>query len=158
MSIKQKQIIINRLGESHVKLEGILDALDLDMVIHPETDWRIRDILGHIATWDRVLIRSIKSFLDRAEYIIPGMVGVETDFNDQKVAEQRDLPTAEIVKEWKKARGDFITAVQGIPHERMNDELNFPWGDERGSLSLMIEYMIDHNGEHQEEILDALKE
>ncbi len=61
MSIKQKQIIINRLGESHVKLEGILDALDLDMVIHPETDWRIRDILGHIATWDRVLIRSIKS-------------------------------------------------------------------------------------------------
>ena len=157
MSIKHKQMIIRKLEDTHAELEGTLEALDLEMVIHTETNWRIRDILGHIATWDRVLIRSIKSFLDGTEYLIPGMVGVETDFNDQKVAEQRDLPTAEIVKEWKKARGDFITAVQGIPNERFNDELNFPWGDERGSLTLMIEYMTGHNGEHQEEILDALK-
>ena len=157
MSIDHKQKILKGLGDTHMELEGTLEGLDLEMVVHTETDWRIRDILGHIATWDRVLVRAIETFLDGAEYVIPGMVGEETDYNAQKVAEQRDLPTSEIVKEWKESRGDFIAVVEGIPPERFFDELNFPWGEERGSLSLMIEYMIEHNGEHQEEIQDALK-
>ena len=85
------------------------------------------------------------------------MVGDETDYNAEKVQEQRNLSNTDIFQEWNQARVDFIAAVQGIPSEKFFDELAFPWGDERGSLTLMIEYMIEHNGEHQEEILNAPK-
>ena len=157
MNIEHKENILTRLSDSHTELEQALEGLDLELVIHPDTGWCIRDILGHIATWDRVLIHSIQTFLEGSEYVIPGMVGDETDYNTQKVAEQKKLSSLEILKEWNQAREDFITIVQQIPTDKFFDELAFPWGDERGSLSVMIEYMIEHNGEHQNEIMEALK-
>ena len=157
MNIEHKETILIRLSNSHTELGQALEGLDLDLVIHTETDWRIRDILGHIATWDRVLIHSIQTFLEGSEYVIPGMVGDETDYNAQKVAEQKKLSSSEILKEWNRAREDFITIVQQIPTNKFFDELAFPWGDERGSLSVMIEYMIEHNGVHQAEILQAVQ-
>jgi len=158
MNIEHKENILTRLSDSHTELEQALEGLDLELLIHSDTDWRIRDILGHIATWDRVLIQSIETFFGGSEYVIPDMIGDETDFNNQKVLEQKNLSTPEILKEWNQSRIDFIAAVQQIPPEIFFDELAFPWGDERGSISLMIEYMIEHNGEHQEEILKALEE
>ncbi len=156
MNIEHKENILKRLSDSHTELEQTLEGLDLELVIHPDTGWSIRDILGHIATWDRVLIHTIQTFLEGSEYVIPGMVGDETDYNAQKVEEQRKLSSSVLLKEWNQAREDFRTIVQQIPTDKFFDELAFPWGDERGSLPLMIEYMIEHNGEHQAEILQAI--
>ena len=153
MTKEIKEEILQRLAETHDDLEKTIEGLDLDLVIHADTDWRIRDILGHIATWDRVLIHAIQSFLEGSEYVIPGMVGDETDYNQEKVLEQRKLPNEEIYQEWVKARIDFIDTVQNTPPGKFSEELAYPWGDERGSLAVMIEYMVDHDGEHQEEIL-----
>jgi len=157
MDQQHKKEIIRRLSITHSALEEVIEGLDLDLVIHDDTDWRIRDILGHIATWDRVLIHAIETYLSGSEYVILGMDGVEDDFNVAKVQEQRALTKDEILQEWNQARVDFQATVETIPAERFNDELAYPWGDERGSLTVMIGYMIDHNGEHQEEILEALK-
>lgn len=156
MNSEHKDNILKKLTDSHIALKQVLEGLDLDLVVHPDTDWRIRDILGHIATWDRVLIHAIQTYLDGSEYVIPGMDGDETDYNVQKVVEQRKLSSPEILKEWNQAREDFITIVQQIPTDKFLDEVAFPWGDERGTVSVMIEYMIEHNGEHQAEILQAV--
>ena len=157
MNIEHKENILTRLSDSHTELEQALEGLDLDLVIHPDTGWCIRDILGHIATWDRVLIHTIQTFLEGSEYVIPGMVGDETDYNARRVVEQRKLSSSKILTEWNQAREDFITIVQQIPTDKFFDELAFPWGDERGSVSVMIEYMIEHNGEHQAEISQAVQ-
>jgi hypothetical protein len=157
MNLEHKEDILQRLSDTHTALKETMEGLDMELVIHDDTDWRIRDIIGHIATWDRVLIHAIQTFLDGSEYVIPGMVGDETDYNAEKVAEQRKLSTPEIFQEWNQAREDFIDVVRQIPPDKFFDELAFPWGDERGSVTLMIEYMIEHDGEHQEEILNAVK-
>ena len=156
MNIEHKENILTRLSDSHSELEQALEGLDLELVIHPDTGWCIRDILGHIATWDRVLIHTIQTFLEGSEYVIPGMVGDETDYNARRVVEQRKLSSSKILTEWNQAGEDFITLVQQIPTDKFFDELAFPWGEERGSVSVMIEYMIEHNGEHQAEILQAV--
>ena len=157
MNAHIKDQTIKRLAQTHDDLEKSIKGLDLELVIHPETGWMIRDILGHIAIWDRILIRAINTFLSGSEYIIPGMVGDETDFNEAQVKAQKKFSSDHIYQEWIQARKDFIEAVDNIPAGRFTDELAFPWGDESGSLKLMIEYMIEHNGEHQQEIQDALK-
>ena len=156
MTIENKEDILKQLVETHRGLEEAIDGMDLELVIHPETKWTLKDILGHIATWDRVLIKAINSFLSGSEYIIPNMVGDETDYNETQVLEQRKIPTSGLRTEWIRARDDFIDAVGKIPPDKFSDQLAFPWGDESGSLALMIEYMVEHNGEHQEEILRAL--
>jgi hypothetical protein len=157
MNLEHKEDILRRLSEAHQALKEIVEGLDLELIIHDDTQWRIRDIIGHIATWDRVLIHAIQTFLEGSNYLIPGMVGDETDYNAEKVEEQRKVSTAEILQEWEQAREDFIAAVRQIPAEKLFDELTFPWGDETGSVTRMIEYMIEHDGEHLEEILEVLK-
>ena len=156
MTVEIKEDILNRLADTHKDLEEAIDGMDLELVIHPETKWEIRDILGHIATWDRVLIEAINSYLSGSVFIIPDMVGDETDYNETQVVAQRKIATSDLHAEWIQAREDFIETVGKIPPGKFSDQLDFPWGDERGSLALMIEYMVEHNGEHQEEILQAL--
>jgi hypothetical protein len=61
--------------------------------VYSDSDRRIRDILGHIATWDRAVTKSLRAFLSSTDYAIPGMNGDETDFNEQAVIEQGTLTT-----------------------------------------------------------------
>ena len=158
MNIDNKNYLLNRLSETHSSLQEILKGIDLGLIIYKDTEWRIRDILGHIATWDREVTKALRVYLEGSEYIIPDVDGDETDFNAQKVIEQRDLSTSQIYDEWNQARNDFKEAVSKISSDQFSSELPFPWGDESGSISILINYMIEHNEEHQHEIVEVLKE
>ena len=84
-----KDGLLDRLAESHSATERIIEGIDLELCVYSDTDWRIRDILGHLATWDREVAKSLSTFLVGSEYAIPIMEGDETDFNEQAVLEQR---------------------------------------------------------------------
>jgi hypothetical protein len=158
MNIENKNYLLKRLSDTHVSLQETLEGVELEQIIYKDTGWRIRDILGHIATWDREVIHALHAFLEGSEYVIPGLAGDETDFNAQKVIEQRYLSTSEIYDEWNQARDDFKEVVGKIPPDQFSSELPFPWGDESGRISVLINYMIEHNEEHQSEIVEALNE
>ena len=152
-----KKRLLEKMSASHSSIQSILEGVDLELRIYGNTGWRIRDILGHIATWDREVTKSLRAFLEGTEYYIPGINEDETDFNEEAVAEQRELSTPQIVSEWEQAREEFKTAVRDIPPEWFPGDLLYPWGDERGSISLLVEYMIEHDEEHRDEIVMAFQ-
>lgn len=152
-----KDYLLDRLAESHSATQKILEGIDLERRVYSDTDWRIRDILGHIATWDREVTKSLRSFLTGIEYVIPGIDGDETDYNEHAVTEQRDLSNQQIVAEWEQAREDFKAALSDIPIDRFPGDLLYPWGDERGSIAQLVEYMIEHGEEHRNEIIKILQ-
>ena len=158
MKNDKKKYLLERLSDTHSSLQEVLKEVDLELVVYMDTEWQIRDILGHIATWDREVTRALRAYLEGSEYVIQGLAGDETDFNAQKVTEQRVLSTSEIYDEWNQARDDFKEVVSKIPPDQFSSELPFPWGDESGSISVLINYMIEHNEEHQSEIVEALNE
>lgn len=158
MKSGEKNYLLSLLTDSHSALQTILEGIDLEMSVHSDSDWRIRDVLGHIATWDREVIRSLRAYLRGAEYFIPGIGEDETDFNQQAVVEQRRLSTQQVVAEWEQARQEFKAAVSDIPLDRFPGDLLYPWGDERGSIAQLVEYMVEHDEEHRDEIVKALKE
>ncbi len=43
-----------------------------------------------------------------------------------------------------------------MPIERFPGDMLYPWGEERGDIATLIEYMTDHVIEHQEEIEEAI--
>ncbi len=157
MNDGMKDDLLKKLTETHSAIRATLKGIDLGMRVYTDADWRIRDILGHIATWDREVTKSLIAFLAGTEYVIPGMDGDETKFNQQAVLEQRQLSTQQIYAEWEQARGDFKHALSEIPLDHFPGDLLYPWGDERGSIAQLIEYMIDHDGEHRDEIVKAIK-
>ena len=143
------------LKESHSVTRALLDGVDPEIRVYKKPDWRIRDVIGHIATWDREVTKSLNAFRLGEEYSISDLE--EDDFNEQAVLEQNKLNFQQVYLEWEKAREDFIEAVQKIPLDQFQGDLLYPWGDDRGSISKLVEIMVEHDEEHRDEIKRAIR-
>ena len=150
-----QKALMDNLREVRSATRALLEGVDPESMVYEDPDWRIRDILGHIAAWDREVTKSLQAFRAGEEYSIDDLE--EDDFNQQSVLEQRKLTYPQVVAEWEQARADFIEAVQEIPPEQFPGDLLFPWGDERGSVQTLVEYMLEHEKEHRDDILAAIK-
>ncbi|MBL7161682.1 MAG: DinB family protein [Anaerolineales bacterium] len=154
MSAEEKKRLIELLVETHLATRTTLDEVDLELVVYADTGWRIRDLVGHIATWDREVAKSLRTYQGGSEYLISDLDETEVDYNERAVVEQRKLSTQEIIDEWERAFDELRKAVQEMPIDRFPGDMLYPWGDERGTIATLVEYMIEHAVEHQEEILE----
>jgi hypothetical protein len=121
-----------------------LDDVDLEMVVHKETGWRVRDVVGHIATWDREVAKSLRANMAGFEYLTPDLDEDENEFNEAAVREQRKLTSEQILDEFEKAYDELWVAIVDISPDRFPGELLYPWGDERGDITKLVEYFIEH--------------
>ena len=151
MTAEEKDQLIKRLSDSYTATQAVIEGADPDRPVHGDSGWRIRDIIGHIATWDRQVTLSLRAYREGTDYAIPDLE--EGRFNEEKVAEQAVLTAEQIYTEGEEARQDFIEAVGEIPVELYPGDLLYPWGDERGTIALLVQYMIDHDEEHRQEIV-----
>ena len=152
-----QEYLINRLTETHHEIQKIIERIDLDIQVYGDSEWQVRDVIGHIATWDREMIKTLQGFMDEKEYFIPGIEEDESDFNEIAVEEQRKLSNQRILDEWNLARKNLLAVIQDIPDDRFSGDFVFPWGDERGSVRILLDYFIEHDEEHRDEIINALK-
>ena len=49
-----------------------------------------------------------------------------------------------------------MLAVQEITFDKFPGDLLYPWGDERGSIAQLVEYMAEHDIEHRDDIVEAI--
>jgi hypothetical protein len=155
MSLEDKQRLLELLTQTHSATRATLEGIDLEMPVYPDSGWRIRDIIGHIATWDRQVAKSLRAFRVGNEYAIPDLD--ETAFNEQDVLRQQELTTQQVFEEWEQAREDLKEAVKGIPLDQFPGDLLYPWGDERGTIAHLVEMMAEHDVEHRDEIVKAIQ-
>ena len=158
MSAKEKKRLIDSLTEAHLAVRATLDKVDLEIPVYKDSGWRVRDIVGHIATWDQEIANSLRAYQAGLEYLTPDLDEEEVDFNERAVLEQQKLSTQEILKEFEMAYDEFKKAIQEIPDDRFPGDLLYPWGDERGDIATMVDYMIEHAIEHRDEIIKAMQE
>ena len=156
MGSGEKSDLLERLTKTHSGIASILEGVDLEHRVYSDPDWRIRDILGHIATWDHEVTKSLRAYAAGGEYCIPDLD--EDMFNEQTVVGQRKLSAEQIYLVWEQAREDFNKALQEIPDHQFPGDLLYPWGDERGDIPELVEFMIEHDDEHREEIENAVKQ
>ena len=147
----QKTNLIKKLTESHAATQGILENVDLELLVYPEPAWQVRDILWHIAVWDRQVAKSIQAFLSGGEYGIPNFD--ENLFNDASLLEGRKLTPDQLLSECDRARSEFQLAVVRVPDDLLRTEFLYPWGDESGDVAQVVKHMIEHDEEHRSEII-----
>ena len=157
MNAGEKDVLFEKLIGTRTVTSASLKDIDLEMRVYEDTGWRVRDILGHLATWDREVAKSLRAFREGEEYFIPGIEEDESDFNEQAVSEQRMLSTQQIYEEWGQAHDDFKEALRAIPSDLFPGDALYPWGGERGSVAKLVDYMIEHEVEHRNEIEKAAK-
>jgi len=155
MTTDDKQQLIDLLTDTHSASRMVIEGIDLETRIYSESGWRIRDILGHIAGWDRQAAKSLRAFRDGEEYAISDLE--ENAYNEAMVQEQQNWTTEQVITEWNEAREDFKLAVEEIELDKFPGDLLYPWGDERGSVAQLVEYMAEHDVEHRDEISVTIK-
>lgn len=154
MTAVDKKHLLDLLSESHTANLSSLEGNVMEVPVHADSDWQIRDIIWHIAVWDRQVTKSIRAFTAGGEYAIPAHN--EDEFNERAFQEGRKLTEEQVIEEYEQARGDFKASVQELPQEKFSEDLLYPWGDERGDISQLVEYMVEHDAEHRDEIAAAL--
>ena len=155
MTTDDKQQLIDLLTDTHSASRMVIEGIDLETRIYSESGWRIRDILGHIAGWDRQAAKSLRAFRDGEEYAISDLE--ENAYNEAMVQEQQNWTTEQVITELNEAREDFKLAVEEIELDKFPGDLLYPWGDERGSVAQLVEYMAEHDVEHRDEISETIK-
>ena len=71
MSSGEKEDLLEKLNDMRSAMRLSLIDVDLEIQVYSDDGWRIRDILGHIATWDREVTKSLRAFRAGSEYFIP---------------------------------------------------------------------------------------
>lgn len=155
MPLEEKTRLLELLAQTHSTTRESLEGVDLELAVYTDSGWRIRDILGHIATWDRQVAKSLRAYRDGKDYALPNHD--EDAFNAQDISEQQELKTQQVFDEWEKAREEFKNAVEEIPFDRFPGDVLYPWGDERGTIAFLVETMTEHDTEHQDEFVKAIQ-
>jgi hypothetical protein len=146
--------LINSLVTSHSSIQNTIKGVDLEIVVYDDPPWQIRDVLWHIAIWDRQVTKSILAFNNGSEYSIPDFN--EDDFNNEAYHDGRKLTIEQLLEESDQARTGFRNAVHELPFEKYASEFLYPWGDESGDITKLVGYMVEHDEEHQAEMKTAL--
>lgn len=149
----EKKQLLHLLADSQSATRDLIQGVDLLLLVHPPDGWRVREVIGHLAAWDRQVVKSLRAFIASREYAIPGLD--EQAFNQAAVSQQAGLTDQQVMQEWEAARLDFIAAVAEIPAEMFPGDVLYPWGDERGSIARLIRYMVEHDQEQRYEIIQA---
>ncbi len=155
MTLDEKRRLLELLAQTHSVTRATLEGIDLDLRVYSDAGWRIRDIIGHIATWDRQVAKSLRAYRIGQEYAIAEFN--EDTFNQEDVLSQGESTNQEVFDEWEQARDDFKAAVKDLPLEQFPGDLLYPWGDERGTIAHLVEMMAEHDVEHSDEIVKAIQ-
>jgi hypothetical protein len=153
MSIEEISNLSASLAESHASTQKLLDKIDLELQIYSDPVWKARDVIWHIAVWDRQVTQSIKAFQNGGKYSIPDHD--ENKFNAITVKEGRELPVEQVLKGSNQARQEFQRVVERFSPDQLDAELLYPWGDESGDIVQLVNYMLEHDEEHRQEIAAA---
>ncbi len=159
MNAEVKTSLLTRMSKTHNSTREIIAGVDLEMIVFSDTKWRIRDILGHVATWDSVLANALKAYKEDSQFIvIQEWDKEEVQYNDRAVLEQSKLTAEELVDAWEQAHKDFKDALSELPLEKFSANYVYPWADEQGDIVTLVEIMIDHNSGHLEDLARTIGE
>jgi len=149
-----KDELIQRLEESHEKIEQLATQVDRDAEIYPS--WTIREILAHFTGWDDAVVASLKS---HAAGGVPTVVADRGPdyYNASTVTEREALSFELIYREWQITHEQLKIAIRELPPDKMEEKIVFPWGERGNVENLVTGLTTEHEAEHMKDIKAAVQ-
>ena len=132
-TIERAQLLARLVAERAGLLEQLIGLDERALTQMPFLDgWTVRDLLAHVAAWDRWELREMKC---RASGEAPDLTVVrDVDaFNAAAVAAWRDRNLAEVLTELQDARATWVAWLQALSGEEffrqrlfVEDDWSFP--------------------------------
>lgn len=152
------------------KKSDLLDVIhaereQLETLIEPLTDeqmtaasvaasWSVKDILAHIAAWERLACDRIQAALSGEPLKFPLIKG-DSDvdrFNAEVYAQNQDQTLGQVLKEYHDSHQDFLDLIETLQDDFLASPLPFDWA---GNLTAQVMISANthwHYIEHAESI------
>ena len=111
----RKAQILDEIAAAYGPLEAQVAALSAAQMTQPGVmgAWTVKDILAHVAWWERHLLRTLRAGYDE-------LVTVATDRTNAEVfAANRDRPLDDVLAEFRAAHEDILAALAGWPEDEL---------------------------------------
>lgn len=150
-----REEMLKLIDEQYAELLARLDGVSEDSFKRPVIEWwTLKDLLGHMAMWQRVAIQFIADYKRNG---VPQSLGLTGDaavdaYNKRGVAARRDLPLARVRAELDAAHRDLVAAIQTLSDADLTRALPAPWGEGATLERLIAINSYQHDPEHLEQI------
>jgi uncharacterized damage-inducible protein DinB len=144
---KKKEILI-RLAESRRMLNQAVEGLSQEEMtqVRVEGVWTVKDVLGHIASWEGTCLEPLRRYADGGPYVVE-VIENDMAWNEEQAARKQDLPLDTILEELAAIRRGIVEAATRLPEERWTQSVPFAWGGE-GTIADTLEGLYQHELEH----------
>lgn len=119
-------------------------------------DWTVKDLLAHIAAWERLAANRLAAARDAAELAYPPLQGqADVDaFNARVYRDHRLEPVETVMAEFEAAHQQLIAEVEMLAANQLPEQLPFDWA---GNLTYQV--LISANTHwHYYEHISALEQ
>jgi hypothetical protein len=153
MTTGERELLLNRLYESRLKLEELLSRIDPSKQIYP--GWTIKQILAHISGWDDASKDALCAHGLTRSPSTPTIHSLDR-YNEFSIASRKDMTYDQILKEWRLTRQALCEIIEQLPEETISEPIAVPWGS-KTTLTKLVDIFSNHEKEHAQDILNWLK-
>lgn len=150
MPSHDKLPLVDLLAVTRQDTLAALKEVDLDQIMHPESGWRVRDVVAHLIAWDIAAVQALQHLQSGTVDAIPDYSDMDS-YNAREVAKRKDRPVDDLFAEWAALHEEFKAVVENMPDDLMGTRFRFPWGA-HGTGYYLVEVMAGHEQHHCEEI------
>lgn len=150
----RRQMLAGQMQDAREELLQSFAGLSDEQVLQPGVagEWSVRDVLAHVAAWDRAVIEQFQAMLKGERHPMLDMDddGVE-QFNAEHYAADKDKSFDEVVTELNASREALVELLREIDNMQMFAPAP---GDEHADMSIaaLVNVQINHDQEHTEMI------
>jgi len=145
-----KTELVEQIKAERERLENTLANFNPEQMTQPGVmgEWSIKDILGHIATWESRLVTILYS-IERG--VAPKMfhTPAEVDkLNAQSFAEQRDRPLDRVLSDFQAVHAQLLKRLDTLKERDLADPNRFKWMEGEPLEKMVASDTFEHYAEH----------
>ena len=143
-----KKDMLAKLAESRRDLHRATQGLSEEEMTQVQVEgvWTIKDVLGHIASWEEICLEPLRRYADGAPFKVEAIKDY-LSVNEGLAARKQDTPLDAILDELDAIRQELVATASKLSAEQWEQRVLFPWGDE-GAVAEMLDELYQHELEH----------
>jgi hypothetical protein len=144
------------LESSHARVLETLDDLSEPLWDVPGVcgEWSVKDIVAHLASYERVVIDVLKTFQgDEPTPYLLRYFADNDEFNKAQVEARKYLTAQQVMNEYQEAEVQSASLLAQIPADVVQRVGTLPWYDPEHCLKDFIGVLYQHTCEHCDQIV-----
>lgn len=144
------------VGAEHQALDAIVRRISSEQMRQKVAgEWTVKDVLAHISAYDEVERKALAAGIGRGKEQ-PVYFGDYQTWNEQQYELRKNYTPGRVVADLHENGARYLSLIKSLHEEDLIKQIQFPWGNERGTVHAMITEGLEHAREHREQLAAAL--